>query len=264
MLGEREILMQLEEFFVRYPKCALAFSGGTDSAYLLYAAMQYGCDIRAYYVRSVFQPEFEYQDAMKIVEQLQADMRIIHCSVLEDEKVRMNPANRCYYCKQRIFSAISRQAQADGYSVILDGTNASDDAADRPGMKALAELKVLSPLRMCGISKSDVRRLSKEAGLFTYQKASYACLATRIAAGHEIRTEDLQCVEQAEAALSDMGFHNFRLRLYRYEEGVAALETEEGQWQYARDHLVEIQERLRPWFHRVVLEESYRATEEIP
>lgn len=256
--------MRLEEFFTKYQKCVLAFSGGTDSAYLLYAALQYGCDIRPYYVRSVFQPEFEYQDARKIAEQLQADMRIIHCSVLKDEKVRMNPANRCYYCKQRIFSEISRQALTDGYSVILDGTNASDDAADRPGMKALAELKVLSPLRMCGITKNDVRRLSKEAGLFTYQKASYACLATRIATGHEIREEDLQRVEQAEAALSDMGFHNFRLRMYRYEDGVAALETEEGQWQYAKDHLAEIQEKLRPWFHCVVLEESYRATEEIP
>ena len=256
--------MQLEDFFTTYPKCALAFSGGTDSAYLLYAALQYGCNIRAYYVRSVFQPEFEYQDARKIVEQLQADMRIIKCPILEDEKVRANPANRCYYCKQKIFSEISRQALADGYSVILDGTNASDDVADRPGMKALAELNVLSPLQMCGISKNDVRRLSKEAGLFTYRKASYACLATRIATGHEIREGDLQRVEQAEAALSDMGFHNFRLRMHRYEDGVAALETEEGQWQYARDHLAEIQEKLRPWFHRVVLEERYRATEEIP
>ena len=237
--------MQLEEFFVSHPKCALAFSGGTDSAYLLYVALQYGCDIRAYYVCSAFQPEFEYQDARKMVEQLQADLQIIHCPVLEDEE-------------------ISRQAQADGYSVILDGTNASDDAADRPGMKALEEMEVLSPLRLCGISKSDVRRLSKEAGLFTYQKASYACLATRIATGYEIREEDLQRVEQAEAALSDMGFYNFRLRLYRYESGVAALETEEGQWQYAREHMVEIQEKLSPWFQKVILEGNYRATEEIP
>lgn len=256
--------MRLEEFFVRYPKCALAFSGGTDSAYLLYAALQYGCDVRAYYVRSAFQPEFEYQDARKIVEQLQADLRIIHCPVLEDDRVRANPVNRCYYCKRRIFSEISRQAQADGYSVILDGTNASDDAADRPGMKVLEEMEVLSPLRLCGISKSDVRRLSKEAGLFTYQKASYACLATRIATGYEIREEDLQRVEQAEAALSDMSFHNFRLRLYRYEDGVAALETEKGQWQYAREHMVEIQEKLSPWFQKVILEGNYRATEVIP
>ena len=256
--------MQLEEFFVSHPKCALAFSGGTDSAYLLYVALQYGCDIRAYYVCSALQPEFEYQDARKMVEQLQADLQIIHCPVLEDERVRLNPANRCYYCKQRIFSEISRQAQADGYSVILDGTNASDDAADRPGMKALEEMEVLSPLRLCGISKSDVRRLSKEAGLFTYQKASYACLATRIATGYEIREEDLQRVEQAEAALSDMGFYNFRLRLYRYESGVAALETEEGQWQYARKNMAEIQEKLRPWFQGVILEENYRAAEVIP
>ncbi|MDE6851149.1 MAG: ATP-dependent sacrificial sulfur transferase LarE [Lachnospiraceae bacterium] len=256
--------MNLKDFFAEHPKCALAFSGGTDSAYLLYAAIQYGCDIRAYFMRSVFQPEFEYQDARKIAEQLGVSLQVVSCPILEDERIRANPTDRCYYCKQKIFAEICRQASADGYPVILDGTNASDDATDRPGMKALVELDVLSPLRMCGITKNDVRRFSKEAGLFTYQKPSYACLATRIATGQEIRKKDLQWVEQAESALMDMGFRNFRVRMYRYEEGVAALETEERQWQYAQDHLMEIQETLRPWFRQVILEEKYRDAEEIP
>lgn len=250
--------MNLKDFFEEHPKCALAFSGGTDSAYLLYAAVQYGCDIRAYFMRTVFQPEFEYQDAREIAEQLGVDLQVVTCQILEDERVRANSADRCYYCKQKIFTEISRQAWEDGYSVILDGTNASDEAGDRPGMKALAELDILSPLRLCGITKTEVRRLSREAGLFTYQKPSYACLATRIATGHEIQKGDLRHVEQAENALMNMGFHNFRIRMYRYEEGVAALETEKGQWQYAQDHLVEIQEALRPWFRHVILEETYR------
>lgn len=256
--------MNLKDFFAEHPKCALAFSGGTDSAYLLYAAVQYGCDIRAYFMRTVLQPEFEYQDARKIAEQLGVDLQVVSCQILEDERIRTNPANRCYYCKQKTFSEIRSQALADGYPFILDGTNASDEAGDRPGMKALVELDILSPLGLCGITKTEVRRLSREAGLFTYQKPSYACLATRIASGHEIRKEDLRRVEQAENALRNMGFQNFRIRMYRYGDGVAALETEKGQWQYAQDHLAEIQETLCPWYRQVILEETYRDVEEIP
>lgn len=256
--------MQLKDFFASHNKCALAFSGGTDSAYLLYAAVQYGCDIRAYYMCSAFQPEFEYRDACKIAEQLHVDLQVISCNILEEDRIRKNPADRCYYCKQKIFEEISRQAAADGYSFILDGTNASDEVEDRPGMKALAEMSILSPLRMCGITKTDVRRMSREAGLFTYQKPSYACLATRIATGYEIQEADLRSVEQAETELSKMGFHNFRVRMYRYGDGIAALETEEKQWQYAQDHMDDIQEALRPWFDQVILEEKYREAEEIP
>ncbi len=256
--------MQLRDFFAQYPKCALAFSGGTDSAYLLYAAVQYGCDVCPYYLRSAFQPEFEYHDARKAAEQLGVELQVIPCPILEDGRIRANPADRCYYCKQRIFTEIRRRALEDGYPVVLDGTNASDEAGDRPGMKALTELDVLSPLRICGMTKADVRQFSRKAGLFTYRKPSYACLATRIATGHVILEKDLQYVEQAEAALYNMGFRNFRIRMYRYGDGIAALETEARQWQYAKDHLEEIQEVLHPWFHQVKLEDKCRETERIP
>lgn len=259
-----EAAMQLEEFFAEHNKCALAFSGGTDSAYLLYAALQYGCDVRAYYMSSQFQPEFEDQDATRMAEQLGTRLYRVKCDILKEEQIRCNPVDRCYYCKQSLMSAIRQQAKNDGYSCVIDGTNASDKQGDRPGMRALLELGILSPLRMCGITKTEVRRLSKEAGLFTYRKPSYACLATRIAQGHEILEEDLKKVERAEDLLSEMGFRNFRIRLYRYAAGAAALETEESQREFAQENLDRIRTVLRPWFQRVVLEEKCREAEEIP
>ena len=253
--------MNLETFFAENRKCAIAFSGGTDSSFLLYAAKSYGCDVKAYYMHSPFQPTFEFEDAKRMAEQLDIDLTVIECNILENEQVRSNPVNRCYYCKKNIFEKIITQAQTDGYPVILDGTNASDDVNDRPGMKVLAELNVLSPLRICKITKTDVRRLSKEAGLFTYQKPSYACLATRIPSGHRIEEADLLKIEKSEDVLSKMGFQNFRIRMYRYEDSVAALETEEGQWKYAYNNLDKIEERLSPWFDKVILENTYRKAE---
>ena len=146
--------MTLQEFFRENPRVALAFSGGVDSAYLLYAALRNGAQVRAYYVKSAFQPQFELDDAMALAYQLQADVKILELDVLSDPQIAENPANRCYYCKKRIFSAIAKQAAEDGFPVLLDGTNASDDAQDRPGMQALKELNVLSPLRLCGLTKA--------------------------------------------------------------------------------------------------------------
>ena len=148
----------------------MAFSGGVDSAYLLYMACKYAEKVKAYYVKSAFQPQFELEDAERFAKELKADMAILRLDVLSDEKVRQNPPNRCYYCKKRIFTAIREHALNDGFQVLLDGTNASDDAGDRPGMVALQELSVLSPLRLCGLTKQEIRMLSKKAGLFTWDK----------------------------------------------------------------------------------------------
>ena len=107
---------------------------------------------------------------------------------------------------------INKKALEDGYIVLLDGTNASDDAGDRPGMRALRELSVLSPLRICGLTKAEIRRRSREAGLFTWDKPAYACLATRTPAGERLTAAALHRTEQAEAALHAMGFYDFRIR----------------------------------------------------
>ena len=157
--------MNLQEFFHDNPKAAIAFSGGVDSAYLLYAAKKHGAEVRAYYVKSAFQPQFELEDAKRLAKELGADMKVLEADVLGDALVTANPADRCYHCKKRIFTEIGKMAAADGFPVLMDGTNASDDAGDRPGMRALRELSVRSPLRECGLTKDEIRRLSKEAGL---------------------------------------------------------------------------------------------------
>ncbi|MDO4735286.1 MAG: ATP-dependent sacrificial sulfur transferase LarE [Lachnospiraceae bacterium] len=243
--------MNLEQFFTEYPKVALGFSGGVDSAYLLYAASKYAKEVRAYYVKSAFQPAFELEDAKKLADEIGADLKVIHVDVLKDEQVAANPPDRCYYCKRQIFGTISSVAKEDGYTVLLDGTNASDDADDRPGMKALGELRVLSPLRLCGLTKQEIRERSKEAGLFTWNKPSYACLATRVATGEKITAEKLEIIEQAEDYLFSLGFSDFRVRTL---QGHARLEIPKEQTELLLQHREEILQELKESFLSVSLD----------
>ena len=214
--------MTLEQFFKENKRVAIAFSGGVDSAYLLYAAMQNGADAKAYFVKSAFQPQFEQEDAVTLASQMGAGMKVLEVDVLCKENITANPADRCYYCKKVIFETIVEAATKDGYPLLIDGTNASDDSADRPGMKALTELSIRSPLRECGLTKDEIRRLSKEASLFTWDKPAYACLATRIPTGEAITLEKLQRTEAAENFLSSLGFADFRVRS---REGMAKIQV---------------------------------------
>lgn len=204
--------MELKNFFELHNRIALAFSGGADSAYLMYAAKNYGADIKAYYVKSPFQPQFELDDAIRLAQELEVPMTVIENDVLCDENIIKNTEKRCYFCKKRIFSLIKEVALNDGFTELMDGSNASDSADDRPGMKALAELAVLSPLRDCGIEKSQLRELSRAADLFTWNKPAYACLATRIPTGTVIDGETLKKVEKGENRLRELGFSDLRLR----------------------------------------------------
>ena len=144
--------MTLEEFFTQHPRTAVAFSGGTDSALVLWAAGRYGREVRAYYVHTVFQPAFELADAKRLAEELNVPLTVVEADVLAVPEAAANGPRRCYYCKRALFTTLWQRARADGYTVLLDGTNASDDAGDRPGMQALRELEVRSPLRECGIT----------------------------------------------------------------------------------------------------------------
>ncbi|MDO5544528.1 MAG: ATP-dependent sacrificial sulfur transferase LarE [Eubacteriales bacterium] len=204
--------MNLIQFWKENPKAAIAFSGGVDSAYLLYSAVQSGADVKAYYAKTAFQPAFELEDAKKLANQLGAKMEILPMDVLSVPNVAENPKNRCYYCKTALFTAITAAAEKDGFSLLLDGTNASDEVSDRPGMQALRELSVRSPLRECNLTKQEIRRLSKEAGLFTHDKPAYACLATRIPTGDVITPEKLARAEEAEGYLHSLGLRDFRVR----------------------------------------------------
>lgn len=248
--------MILEDFFKDNQKIALAFSGGVDSSYLLYAGLQTGCDIHAYYVKSAFQPQFELEDAKKLVKELDAKMTILELDVLSESLVVQNPANRCYYCKKKIFSLIKETAQKDGYEILIDGNNASDDADDRPGMKAVQELSVLSPLRECGLTKDEVRTLSKEAGLFTWNKPAYACLATRIPTGIEITADKLHATEVSEKALADLGFSDFRIRLSGND---AKIQVKEEQLEKILLYRKEILEKLKPYYSAVTVDLEVRS-----
>lgn len=216
----------METFFREYKKAAIAFSGGTDSAYLLYAALQHGADVTAYFARSAFQPRFELDDAIRLAEHLHARLRVVDVDVLSVESIVRNPHDRCYHCKRCIMKAISAAAAEDGYFLLLDGTNASDDIAQRAGYRALQELHVLSPLRLCGLTKAEIRKRSAQAGLFTHNKPAYACLATRIPTGEPITAQKLAATETAEAFLFSLGFSDFRVRLFH---GAAVLQLPAAQ-----------------------------------
>lgn len=243
--------MTLKEFFAQTPRAAVAFSGGVDSAYLLWAAKRYGCDVRAYYVKTVFQPAFELEDARRLVRELSIPMTVVEGDILSVPEAAANGPRRCYYCKQALFSMLWDAARRDGYSQLLDGTNASDDAGDRPGMQALRELKVCSPLRECGITKEEVRRLSREAGLFTWDKPAYACLATRIPTGVPITGEALEQVERGEAALAALGFTDFRVRML---SGCARIQMPEAQLPLLMEKRGEVVAALKTIFPAVLLD----------
>ena len=248
--------MTLQQFFAENPRAALAFSGGTDSAYLLYAAVQAGCDVHAYYIKSAFQPEFELQDAKKLTQELKVPLTILPLDILSDSEITKNPSNRCYHCKRKIFETLLHAAQKDGYDLMIDGTNFSDKASDRPGMKALGELNVISPLRECGITKTDVRRLSKEAGLFTWNKPDYACLATRIATGEEITLKKLEATEICEEYLSHLGFSDFRIRCSKTS---AVIQLREDQLEKLLSHRTDILEKLKNFYTFITLDLEVRS-----
>ena len=243
--------MTLQEFFRQHPKSALGFSGGVDSSYLLYAGISAGAEVRPYFIKTAFQPAFELEDAKRLCAQLGAELSIIELDALANPDVAKNPANRCYYCKTGLFGALQKRALEDGYTVLLDGTNASDEAGDRPGMQALSELHVLSPLRLCGLTKSQIRELSREAGLFTWDKPAYACLATRIPTGQRITNELLARVEGAEQALFSLGFTDFRVRVFH---DAARVQLKPAQMQQALTRRSEILENMRPYFETVLLD----------
>ena len=243
--------MELKDFFTQHLRVALAFSGGVDSSYLLYAGLKWAEKLGVYYVKSPFQPEFEYRDALRLAKELGAAVTVLNADPLSDPQVAANPANRCYFCKKVIMSTIKAAAARDGFDLIIDGTNASDDISDRPGYKALGEEGVLSPLRICGITKARLRELSKEAGLFTWSKPAYACLATRIPTGEAITAEKLLAVEQSEDALFQTGFSDFRVRT---KNGAAKLQFIAEQHGTAAQRLDEIKTALAPYYSEVSLD----------
>lgn len=253
--------MTLEAFFRAHRRVAVAFSGGADSAFLLWAAKKQGCEVRAYYGDTCFQPAFAKENAIDLAAQMGVPLEIVPLDVLSLEKVAENSENRCYFCKKALFSALWQSAQADGFEILLDGNNASDSASDRPGMRALEELGVLSPLRLCGLTKAEIRRQSKAAGLPTWNLPAYACLATRIPTGTKIMAKALLNIDRGEAMLREAGFSDFRLRLRPWG---GLLQLPKAQFPLWKEKGPTLSAALSPLFPKIVLDETPRNQEAMP
>ena len=248
--------MNLIEYLTSLGNIAVAMSGGVDSSYLAYAAKQSGIPCKAYTVKSQFVPQFELNDAKKIAEFIDIPLEIIDIDVLAHDDVTSNPSNRCYYCKHHVFSTISEHARRDGFTILCDGANASDDVDNRPGMKAIAELSVKSPLRECNLTKSMIRDLAYKADLFTWDKPSYACLATRFQPGQQITINDLIHIEQAEGYLFSLGLSDFRVRLIGNN---AKIQVPENQIVIVIKNRSEILTYFKSMFSDVVLDLEVRS-----
>jgi uncharacterized protein len=193
-------------------RAVLAFSGGTDSSFLLHACREAGADVVPALARGPFQTEDEAARAGEISSTEGFDLRVLDVDILSVEGMASNPPDRCYRCKTAVFSLIRDCASTLGIGMVMDATNASDDPSERPGMRALEELGVVSPLRICGITKPMVRELSRRAGLRMWDHPSDSCLATRIPCGMPITMEDLRRIEACESEIRKLGVRDFRVR----------------------------------------------------
>lgn len=194
-------------------KVILAFSGGVDSTFLLKAAKEaLGDNFKAVTIQSPYIPKWEIAEAKQLVAELGVAFEIIEAPIIDE--IRNNPEDRCYLCKKAVFSQIKAIAEQEGYAYVIDGTNFDDIGDYRPGLKALKELDIKSPLLECQLSKKEIRSLSKELGLNTWDKPPYACLLTRIPYGNELKEEDFIKIEKAERYMMERGFRAIRVRCH--------------------------------------------------
>ena len=189
---------KLQEFFTENPRVALAYSGGCDSVFLLACALACGAEVHPFTVNTAFQYAFEADDADRAAAQLGTAEEVLELDIFAHPEVVANPADRCYHCKKVIFGAIKDAAARQDIDMLIDGTNATDDPARRPGFRALAEFGVRSPLREAGLTKDQIRALSREMGLLTADKPNYSCLATRVPEGQTITPELLASFVQED------------------------------------------------------------------
>ncbi len=194
---------------------AVAFSSGVDSTFLLYTArVVLGDGVIAVTARSCSFPARELDEAVAFCKAHGIRHFIVDSEELDIEGFSQNPVNRCYLCKRELFEKIRRVADENCIAEVVEGSNLDDDGDYRPGLIAVKELGVRSPLCEAGLTKEDIRALSKEAGLPTWDKQSFACLSSRFPYGETITREKLLMVENAEQLLIDLGFHQVRVRIH--------------------------------------------------
>ena len=210
-----EKLALLQHNLAELKSVAVAFSGGVDSALLLYVAHEVlGEDAVAITAQSPTFPERELAEATQFCQTYGIAHLTCKTNELELENFRHNPTNRCYLCKHNMFEQFSVIAQQHNLAHIVEGSNVDDEGDYRPGSQAIAELDIKSPLKEAGLTKADIRALSQQMGLPTWNKPSFACLSSRFVYGDTITESKLSMVDQAEQFLLDLGFSQVRVRIH--------------------------------------------------
>lgn len=229
---------------------AVAFSGGVDSTFLLFAAKEaLGAGVLAITLDAPYVARRELAESMDLARRYRIEQRIVRLPLPAD--VSENPPDRCYLCKRRVFNEISRVASDSGFPLVADGSNADDPADHRPGMRALRELGILSPLMECGLSKGDIRALSRSLGLPTWDKPAYACLLTRLPHNTPVTSEVLATIDQSEQYLLEQGFTSVRVRSHG---NLARIEVPRSQRRRIFDEALmdSVAERLKTLGYRYV------------
>ena len=209
--GLKEKLQNLENYLKKLGNLAVAFSGGVDSSFLLLiAGLVLKDKVKAFTIDTVYIPHREIEQAKEFTAKHKIKHEVITVPLIEI--IKHNPSDRCYFCKTFIFKRLLNDAKLSGFNHLAEGTNADDVQNHRPGLKALDELGIISPLKQMNFTKEDIREVSKKYNLSTWNKPAYACLLTRIPYGTEISPKELELIEKSETYLIHKGFDGVRVR----------------------------------------------------